>query len=405
MSFISNKKGLTLIEILATLAIMSVFANIALSSMVNVIDDSRFDSTVRKLQQLRNALVGETLRLETGLRKQYGYLGDMGGLPTTSQGLSPLFSNPGSNTWSVFTSYGIGAGWRGPYLTNSSGVNFYNDAWGNPIIYTSTGSGATLTSYGKDGAAGGTGYAQDISIVIPTVVLQGRVLGYLAQGNSGISLEGEPSSSSADIFLYYPDGSGGITSQKTTITPASSGKFSFSSIPLGYGSLKIYTPSFVGYTKSIGPSIVEINKATAAALPVQVGEGVFTTTACDNTSEAVYSTGSYARVNGTPVVNFTLSFPANVTLSRFYHVQEKGIAISNFTIDGGGQYRYSNTGPLAITSAGSNANITAQTWYNVNPGIGITAGNHAFQVRYASGIDNSSIYYFQVGCKLIRIGP
>src|SRR4051812_22799109 len=69
----NSRAGLTLIEILATLAIMSIFTVVAITSMGNVVDDARFDATVREMQQIRAAIVGETVRLESGLRKNYGF--------------------------------------------------------------------------------------------------------------------------------------------------------------------------------------------------------------------------------------------------------------------------------------------------------------------------------------------
>jgi len=52
--------------------------------------------------------------------------------------------------------------WDGPYIKNGK---VPKDPWGNDYVYelTSDGSGYKITSYGSDGAPGGSGYAEDIT--------------------------------------------------------------------------------------------------------------------------------------------------------------------------------------------------------------------------------------------------
>ena len=413
-----NKNGFTLVELLTTILIIGVFTGIAVSSMTNVVDASRFETTFRQLQQIRNALVGETFRLETGLRKQYGYLGDMGGLPTSSQGLSPLFSNPGTgkilpasyhSTWYYESDIGIGYGWRGPYLTAALDADFYRDAWGNLVVYDNPAGGpATLTSYGRDGVVGGTGYDQDIVLSIPNTVMKGNVLGYLAKGNSGLSLEAIPYSDSAsDVVIYYPDGKGGLSQQLVTVPIASSGKFSFSNVPLGYAAIKVFRPTFSAPTSgTVGPSLIEINKATAAAVPVDVGGNIYSSAPCENNSEFSVVSNSWGVNAAQKRVNFTLSFPAAYSWSQFYHYQQVGVTISYFTSDSSGtQYRYS-TGTGNVRTPGNGA-IPVETLYTISPAIAFTPGNHTFQVYYSNSAAwsaNQSLYIYKFGCRTLRYG-
>ncbi len=79
------------------------------------------------------------------------YLLDVGHPPTTEQGLNALFQKPESE-----------AKWRGPYLKKAPP----NDPWGRPYVYKSPGKdGAefSISSLGRDGAAGGDGPDADIS--------------------------------------------------------------------------------------------------------------------------------------------------------------------------------------------------------------------------------------------------
>ena len=54
--------------------------------------------------------------------------------------------------------------WRGPYWL---AANADLDPWGNPWIYTPTPSGLTITSYGADGAPGGSDQNADVVVSRP----------------------------------------------------------------------------------------------------------------------------------------------------------------------------------------------------------------------------------------------
>ncbi len=63
------------------------------------------------------------------------------------QQLSDLWNSPGD------------ARWKGPYLATPNP----SDPWGNAYIYSLQGNTPVFTSYGADGAPGGTGDAADIT--------------------------------------------------------------------------------------------------------------------------------------------------------------------------------------------------------------------------------------------------
>lgn len=75
---------------------------------------------------------------------------DTGHYPTMDEGIASLVTQPANEPK-----------WDGPYLTKSVPV----DPWGNAYIYRIPGEHGEydLYSYGKDGQAGGTGEAADIS--------------------------------------------------------------------------------------------------------------------------------------------------------------------------------------------------------------------------------------------------
>lgn len=414
-----KSRGFTLIEILASIAILSALTVVSLTSISGVVDDARFTQTVREIEQLRNALVGETQRLETGLRKNYGYLGDMGALPTTSQGLDVLSSLPtGVSSWAIQSSYGIGVGWRGPYISNTFDTDYFKDAWGNDYIYANTGAGATITSLGGDGAAGGTGFNQDIVVNIPVAVTQGKLLGYVVTGSGDLlGADQIPFSSSAEIYLYYPDGSGGITSMSTAITALDLGKYSFSSVPLGYGSVMVFSPTSAVADLTLGPSIVEINKSATAAVPVAQDPAVVfgASSACSAGENFSVGSGSFSSSTGAKTISFIVRYPANYTwLGPFAYEHETNGTITQFDVTNTATvstetFRYSAT-PAAIV-VGGDANIsatTASSSYSISGGVAFLSNtDYRLTFTYSAGhwSDGHTHHYYRIGCKYVRAHP
>ncbi|MEZ4814163.1 MAG: type II secretion system protein GspG [Bdellovibrionota bacterium] len=416
----SKLRAFTLIEVLIAIALMSVLTTIALSTMGNVVDDARFSQTSREMEQIRNALVGETQRLETGLRKNYGDLGDVGALPTTSQGLDVLFSEglavaAGVSLWSVYGSYGIGAGWKGPYLANTIDQDFSRDAWGNLYVYTNpTGVNATLISYGADGVSGGTGFNQDIEISIPTEVIRGRLLGYVVQAQGDVvGADQVPYSSNAYVELFYANGSGGLASQGQNISAGNSGRYTFSSVPLGVGAIKVYIPNSTSPTQTIGPSIVELNKAATAAVPLAQDTSTIYGTSSNCTTDENYTVSNMSIDNASRMTTFTLSLTSNYAWSGpFYYEQQSAATISYFTISnvlGGTSSYFSSTN--GITKSSTGAGIAAHTNHNFSSTQLLSSGTHQFKFYYnPTGWTSSSasympVFYYQIGCKFFRFAP
>lgn len=415
-----SRRAFTLIEILAALAIMSVFTVVSLSSLTNVVDDARFSQTVREMEQIRNAFVGETQRLETGLRKNYGYLGDMGGMPTTSQGIAVLSTMPSSvSSWAINPLYGIGTGWKGPYLSNTFDQDFTRDAWGTSYVYTNSISGATgaatITSYGSDRVASGSGYAQDIVISVPAAVTTGTLLGYVVKASTDlIGADQVPFSSSAQVFLFYPNGSGNITSTIANISPPNSGKYTFTGVPLGYAAVKIFIPTSATATASntLGPAIVEINKAATAATPVAPDATAIygASSACTNDENYTYSSSTASVDFAASTFTFKVNFPNSYTWSNtFKHEQHNGAPINFFTISnaGAGTVSFGLSNSVIRTSAtgGSAAIPTLNSSYTVSPYV-ISAGVNTFTFKYGTGWSSGpAVFYYQMGCKFIGIHP
>jgi general secretion pathway protein G len=80
------------------------------------------------------------MQLDTIAAAVEAFRSDTGAYPTTDQGLAVLIADR----------EGAIEGWTGPYLKNDK---FLKDPWGTPVVYSPTGQGFTVTSWGADRAA------------------------------------------------------------------------------------------------------------------------------------------------------------------------------------------------------------------------------------------------------------
>jgi general secretion pathway protein G len=252
---LKNKKlGFTLIEVIMVIILLGIVATMSIDSLTGSLTEDKVEATLQEMRAIRNAMVGDPTILTGGVRSNFGYLGDLGGIPTAVQGLSALVTNPGLPAWAMNASVRIGYGWNGPYINNvDSGNDITTDAWGTAYVYSPAASPPTLVSRGSDGAVGGTGTAADITIQIPNNDYKATVNGVILTG--GVQWSGD-----AQIEMNYPDGNGGLTQTLTTITAAANGAFSFTNIPLGMRSATAYVPSKAAPTTTIGTFIFAIDK-------------------------------------------------------------------------------------------------------------------------------------------------
>lgn len=134
-------RGFTLIELLVVLVVLGLLAALVGPRLLERVSDAE-----RKAAQAQIELFG--LALDS-------YRLDNGRYPTTEQGLEALNRRP--------TTEPAASNWRGPYLRKS----VPDDPWGRPYVYTSPGvrnpASYDLASFGRDGAAGGSGDDADVT--------------------------------------------------------------------------------------------------------------------------------------------------------------------------------------------------------------------------------------------------
>jgi prepilin-type N-terminal cleavage/methylation domain-containing protein len=254
----NHLSAFSLIEVLMVLALVGILTVVSVSAIDSVSNDAAFDQTYQRLNLIKIALVGDLDTNKQGIREYFGYIGDMGSLPTFDEGLRALLRPPsGSAGYAVSTTSKTGMGWRGPYLKAARGVDSLDewlvDAWGNDIVYNTTGT-PYIKSLGSDGAVGGYGTASDIQIDLGTNITYATVYGVINKNSIVFD-------DSATVTLYQPDGHGAIWARTATpLVAGDKGRFSFANVPFGLRSVQvnITTP---GSTDVIGPAIIPVDNS------------------------------------------------------------------------------------------------------------------------------------------------
>ena len=240
--------GFTLAEVLMVIALLGILLVISINVITNFSDDSRFQATLKQMKDIRNAMIGDPAIIDGSHRSNFGFLGDVGAIPTNAQGIAGLITNPTLPAWSLNATVRIGIGWNGPYLrAMMTGTSYTVDAWGTSYVYDSTLSPPTLISYGADRVAGGTGLNQDITLQIPTTLTSARVYGSVLNSNL-------PWSGAGQVELNYPV-AGVLTQTLNTMVSTDNGTFQFTSIPFGVRSITFYQPTKASPTTTVGPVV------------------------------------------------------------------------------------------------------------------------------------------------------
>ncbi len=128
--------GFTLLELLVVIVIIGLLAAYVGPKYFSQLGKSEVTVAKAQIEAFEKAL--DTFRL------------DVGRYPTTEEGLSALLAKPAA-----------AAKWNGPYLKKDVPL----DPWNHAYLYRSPGSKGDfeIQSHGRDGQAGGTGDAADIT--------------------------------------------------------------------------------------------------------------------------------------------------------------------------------------------------------------------------------------------------
>ena len=268
-----REKGLSLIEVIIILAVMVVLVALLVPSTVQILTGARRNVTLDEMENLKKAMIGDPDLKTSGVRSNFAYLGDMGNLPST---LDDLVTQGAQPAYAFASSKGVGAGWRGPYITlgpGSDAASHRVDAFGNDYTYSGTdyvnGQGQTVdakvVSLGADGVTGGTGNDEDVTLETLAAETTATVTGY------GFGLDGNPLDA-ATVTINYP-ANGTLTSATTTTDSA--GFYQFTNIPFGIRSVSfnpklLYVPGSAKATTTAW-NTVEFRVANLSNTNITVG--------------------------------------------------------------------------------------------------------------------------------------
>ena len=133
-----RRQGLTLLEVMVVLAIIALVAGLGAPRLMENFGRAKARTATVQMESLRTAL-------------QLYYI-DTGRYPSEAEGLQALLAAP----------QGL-QNWRGPYV---DGEDDLTDPWGRAFGYRSPADAKAfeISTYGRDGRAGGTSEDSDISL-------------------------------------------------------------------------------------------------------------------------------------------------------------------------------------------------------------------------------------------------
>lgn len=209
-----NGGGFSLIEILVVLALISILAGAVAPMMLRDVARQHERQTLSDIRRLVHGMRGDPA-LGT-----FGYVADVGRLPTALEDLNQLAGLP-AYAWS--STDGVGYGWSGPYAPEIRDQNgSFVDAWSTPYRYTGT---AQIESAGRDRTFG-TG--DDLRYPANPAATQGdlavTVVGLPSGGGVPEQLD------SARVSVFVTSASDGVRSEN-----ALAGNGPFTATDLHYG--------------------------------------------------------------------------------------------------------------------------------------------------------------------------
>jgi prepilin-type N-terminal cleavage/methylation domain-containing protein len=147
-------RGFTLIEAVVMVAILAILAAAITPAVLQQIVDAKATASKSSAKALYEAMAGRA-----DVKGSYGFLGDMGRMPTSAK---ELVTQEGAvAAFDAAQSFrGVGIGWRGPYLpVGETKEGFVVDAWGHEYRISAVGQ---VRSAGPDGV-----YDNDDDILYP----------------------------------------------------------------------------------------------------------------------------------------------------------------------------------------------------------------------------------------------
>ncbi len=225
-----------MLELVVVLAILAALSTVAVQSLAQSMDQTRFEITQRLLADIRTACVGDTASSTNSADSIRGFVADVGRMPTTLDELLingnnlPAFAvSPAAVTGQPHDDVLVPRGWRGPYVKLPIGATSLLDGWGRPLSFllgTTTGQLETVASLGADGlqtlASGSVNYNTDLAITMTAQDYRGALItGQVYRLDNGQRVN--PMAGTIRVKIFGPDPTGaaatGVVAQPADVNP------------------------------------------------------------------------------------------------------------------------------------------------------------------------------------------
>lgn len=237
-------RGFTLLELVVVIAVIGILVAAVAPSVMQQIVDNRVEGTREEARAIVAAIAGDPAR------SQFGFVGDIGRLPSS---MSELASQSGLPSYTTDTVRNVGMGWRGPYINAGTSTSDYlTDAFGR--AYTL--SAGQIRSAGADGVLNN---ADDILYPPSAPDVTGDLTVTVKQ-QIAVKVIVDPIGYRVDV--YYAN-NGAQATLSDTVAP-----FSFTNLPQGLHAVRVVktTPPDAGSVVSEDTVAVRPNGTAAAEL-------------------------------------------------------------------------------------------------------------------------------------------
>jgi len=200
--------GFTLIELVVVIIILGILALAGIRSISKSSENAKYQSTLREMEGLKNAIVGDERLIEDGKRVSFGYVGDVGALPNSLQDLAD----------------GTGiTNWQGPYVGQNFDDNpddYLYDGWNE--LYTPDWNTTSITSNG-----GGNSFAiYLVSTHSRTDIENNDVTGIVMDREGNLPVAADVGN--IHIVVTLPNGA-----NKPVVNPGTDGMYTVPDVPIG----------------------------------------------------------------------------------------------------------------------------------------------------------------------------
>ncbi|HUU45037.1 MAG TPA: prepilin-type N-terminal cleavage/methylation domain-containing protein [Acidobacteriota bacterium] len=333
--------GFTLIEVLMAVVIIGMLAAVGMRSIQSGIERKRIHNAEEEMDELAWAITGNPDLYANGMRLDFGYIGDVGSLPSS---LDDLVTRPGG--------YGT---WNGPYFRNrfdEDGQGYQKNAWGNTYTFTN---GITITS------TGGGSPTMTRSVAAQPADLTNTVVSGIVTDAGG----NQPGDSTVAItvIVTYPDGTGGTTT--ATTNPASSGAFAVPGIPVGIRRVEAVYRA----TNDTATAYICVLPKTGAFVALRVPGAPFATES-GGAGTIEYVEGSVDLESGNSILVFDITNSGGAGISVEWLIATYSPSVYFGQIEWAGATVFSETNPRA--TSGDTCSFTAEQTLNAYDTVTVT---------------------------------